>query len=991
MRKTDCLWIGMLFVCFLLKALFPHSVIAQTGKLSGTITEAETGDPIPGATVVLSETGQGSATDALGRYVLLNVRPGRYAIRISFVGYTTKQIEGVLVTSGRTTTLDATLDEATVQAGEVIVEAERPVVDQNQTTSRSLITNEEIALQPVASMEDVISKTSNSYEGYIRGSRRFETKTIVEGIDISDAYYAVSGVANGYGGDVYHNTNKADRFNPSIFRIVPEGIQEVAVNSGATEAQYSAGTGGVVTVSLAETRGRLQGSFSARIAPQISLPGPDSLDFYFDADTYMAEAANIATLAAGGDEVAMARTGLYTWTPDRYAANEDPEIDIRGSLGGSITDNWHFFFTGQWFETHGFLPNEFTKRLSGQLKTTYEISPSTSLTAVAMIEDRGLWGEWNNRDYREVFRFNLESVAQNDGGSYLGSLRLTHVLNDNSYIQAQAYRTFIRERYGYPDDDGDGFTEPGENGDFIDFTLPENIEKYIGVNNDHSKMFEDRISDGFSDTGILTTSGLRYRLRAPVPYSEDAIQTLNGFKIDYANQVSFNHFIQVGTELKLREIDYNEVYGVDGINFTLNREDEPYIPRDWVRNPWSIAFYASDRMEYGGLIINLGARLEIADRDMEEFTDFFFPLVRDTVMVNGRELARNFFRRGDDVPVDVFFAPSIGVSHPIGQSAAMYFSYARQQQLPPFHQLYQLYDGNHSTSRFFSYQDPNQEPITSNNFELGIQWEFAPGWGADVNAYMRAVDNFGQTGFIANNRVPENESALPGHSLYSYRTSFGYGDAQGIELVLRRAPLQLSEGVSLGLTASYTFSTIEQALQAGVNQNRFISQGDTDVEIPLDNSEEFKHFPLNIRGGSSALTNGFDRRHRGVVRLSASMPADLSLGLTGSLESGFLYEPVIDVDERDRALLTGPANSRFDLRLQKRFSFTDRIGLDLYIDVTNIFNKDNILFYDRSGTNPNGPQIFQEQGVPGRRLVNLDGTVLYGPARNVYFGTRLNF
>ena len=850
MRLTVKLFTVLFIVGCCLQAL-PVEVYAQTGKLSGTVSDAENGDPIPGVTVVIDGTTQGTATDALGRYVILNVRPGTYSIRYSFVGYTTAVVDGVLVTSDRTTTRDVELSTVVVQAGEVVVEAERPVVDQNQTTSRALVTSEEIAFQPVASMEEVISKTSNAYDGYVRGSRRFETKTILEGIDISDAYYPVSGVANGYGGDVYHNTNKADRYNPSIFQIVPEGIQEVAVNSGATEARYSAGTGGVVTVSLAETRGPIRGSFSARIAPQINQPGPDSLDFYFDADVYATESSSVSALALEGDETAQARSPLYTWSPDTYSANEDPEMDIRASLGGSITDKWHFFFTGQWFETHGFLPNEFTKRLGGQLKTTYEFSPSTSLSAVAMLEDRGLWGNWNNRDYREVFRFNLENVAQNDGGSYLGSLKLTHVINENSYFEAQAYRTFVRERYGYPDDDGNGFTDPGEDGDFIDLTDPANIEKYIGTEGDHSKMFEDRISDPFSDTNIFTTTGLRYRLRGAVPYSEDAIQTLNGFKVDYANQVTFNHFIQFGTELKFREFDYDEVYGVDGLNFTLNGTDEPYLPRDWVRNPWSLAFYASDRMEYGGLIINLGARIEFADRDMQEITDVFFPLRRDTVDVNGRQLARNFFRRGDDVPVDVFFAPSIGVSHPIGTSAAMYFSFARQQQLPPFHQLYQLYDGNHSNSRFFSYQDPNQEPITSNNFELGVQWEFSPGWGADINAYMRSIENYGQTGFIANNRVPEGELALSGQTQYTFRTSFGYGDAQGIELVLRRAPLRVSDDITLGLTASYTFSTIEQAVQTGDNQNTFNSADESDVEVPLDNADEFKHFPQNARGGSS--------------------------------------------------------------------------------------------------------------------------------------------
>ena len=361
MRLTTRLFSLLLLLGLSMEAL-PSEAWAQTGKLAGVITDAENGDPIPGATVLVDGTNLGTASDAQGRYVILNVSPGTYSIRFSFVGYTTQVVDGVLVTSDRTTTLDAVLSTDVVQAGEVVVEADRPVVDPNQTTSRALITNEEIQLQPVASMQDVISKTSNSYDGYIRGSRRFETKTIVEGIDISDAFYATSGVANGYGGDVYHNTNKSDRYNPSIFQIVPEGIQEVSVNSGATEARYSSGTGGVVTVSLAETRGPIRGSFSARFAPQVSRPGPDSLDFYFDADAYTTEASEIAALGAGGDETAAERARLYNWTPGKYAANEDPEIDVRASLGGSITDKWHFFFTGQWFETHGFLPNEFDKR-----------------------------------------------------------------------------------------------------------------------------------------------------------------------------------------------------------------------------------------------------------------------------------------------------------------------------------------------------------------------------------------------------------------------------------------------------------------------------------------------------------------------------------------------------------------------------------------------------------------------------------------------------
>jgi hypothetical protein len=122
-----------------------------------------------------------------------------------------------------------------------------------------------------------------------------------------------------------------------------------------------------------------------------------------------------------------------------------------------------------------------------------------------------------------------------------------------------------------------------------------------------------------------------------------------------------------------------------------------------------------------------------------------------------------------------------------------------------------------------------------------------------------------------------------------------------------------------------------------------------------------------------------------------TFPLDFSLGVNGSVESGFLYSPVIIENERERKLLTGPTNSNWDLRLEKRFLFGPSLGLDLFFDVTNIFDTKNVVAYD-TNTNGPGPFIFQETGVPGTRLVNSDvGQSLYGPARNFYFGARFNF
>ena len=62
------------------------SVAAQTGTLVGTVLDEE-GDPLSGATVYLSGTTRGDATDADGRYEIADVPPGVYRLVASMVGF----------------------------------------------------------------------------------------------------------------------------------------------------------------------------------------------------------------------------------------------------------------------------------------------------------------------------------------------------------------------------------------------------------------------------------------------------------------------------------------------------------------------------------------------------------------------------------------------------------------------------------------------------------------------------------------------------------------------------------------------------------------------------------------------------------------------------------------------------------------------------------------------------------------------------------------
>ena len=74
-------------VCAVLLAA-PVALHAQTtGKIAGRVTEADSGEPLPGANIVVAGTNMGATADVNGEYFILRVSPGMYEVRASLVGY----------------------------------------------------------------------------------------------------------------------------------------------------------------------------------------------------------------------------------------------------------------------------------------------------------------------------------------------------------------------------------------------------------------------------------------------------------------------------------------------------------------------------------------------------------------------------------------------------------------------------------------------------------------------------------------------------------------------------------------------------------------------------------------------------------------------------------------------------------------------------------------------------------------------------------------
>ncbi len=111
-------------VTILLLLIVCSSVVfaGTTGKVKGHIYDNETGEALIGVNVWLDGTSLGAATDVEGFFIIINIPPGKYNLKASYIGYTTKIVE-IQINVDLTTTQDFTLSAETIGLEEIVVVA----------------------------------------------------------------------------------------------------------------------------------------------------------------------------------------------------------------------------------------------------------------------------------------------------------------------------------------------------------------------------------------------------------------------------------------------------------------------------------------------------------------------------------------------------------------------------------------------------------------------------------------------------------------------------------------------------------------------------------------------------------------------------------------------------------------------------------------------------------------------------------------------------
>ena len=79
--------VGFVFLTLMLIAVTAIINAAPTGKIVGQILDAETGAPVVGASVMVVGTKRGAVSDFDGRFVITQIEPGTYSVKITHLDY----------------------------------------------------------------------------------------------------------------------------------------------------------------------------------------------------------------------------------------------------------------------------------------------------------------------------------------------------------------------------------------------------------------------------------------------------------------------------------------------------------------------------------------------------------------------------------------------------------------------------------------------------------------------------------------------------------------------------------------------------------------------------------------------------------------------------------------------------------------------------------------------------------------------------------------
>ncbi len=810
------------FMRILFFSLLPVFMIyaGETGKLSGQVTDKATGEALVGVNVVVEgmwsgdrlikfETPTGAATDIDGTYFILNLRPGLYDVRVIYVGFREEVRQKVRVVVDRTTRVDYAMTSETIESDAVEVTAYAPLgVEKDVTATKQSYSLDDIeSIAGVSDVSDILSLQADVVGENFRGGRAGEALYLVGGSSI---------------------VNPLTRSR--AFRPITTALQEIEVYTSGFSAEYGNAQSGVVNM---VTREGGQ-AWTSRLEVSSTLPyyktwegsvyDPENLDYFgllssvdewlkenpvdpgkplFDVSfsfgpTYLPPRnvwpPNPLTRA---DSLQVARLGQLLWQQAirDVGRDYDKSIDTRldFSTGGPISKKATLFFATRQSTIQPVIPTP-QPDLERQFvsNVVYRMNASNKFK-FDFLYDNGYENDIGSQWLRWMFDQTL-SVAKINTTSLQYGVSWNHVFSPSTFMDVRLKMLDLLTEQR---------VELLEEGEYV--------ETYSNATNwtDYTSPSEHRIGRPEDDWGD---------------------ERVSSFSADISLSSQLNRFNLLKAGLQYNYYDLN-VDMNNGLSTAGNFRKVKF------RNfPYEGAFYIQDKMEFSGMIANIGMRMDFYDLNTEYFTNQYAPL-RDPDAVQDRE-------------IEYIFQPRVGISFPISEKSVFRLNYGTFMQRPSFNQIF--FDRVDIRENIDFLGNPQLEAEKTNAYDLGVVQGITDDVRLDVSAYYKDVSNLIQDAFFEDFQ----------QNVYQTYVNREYADIKGFHISLEKQN---------GFFRGYIRYNYESA-----TANR-----PADLDVPVKFSETRDGDPVFQLPAPGDVFLNFDRTHKTVFNLRFRTARDNGFDLMG--------------------------------------------------------------------------------------------------------------
>lgn len=653
-----------------------------TGNIRGKVFNKENNLPIIGANVYLENTALGTVTDENGNYFIINIPPGDYTLRSSYIGYSSVIIKNVQVSIDRSTIKDIFMETEVIEGSEITVLAERPLIERDRTSSASFTSAKEIDLMPVQEVEDIIELQAGVVKDsdgnfHLRGGRHGEIAYMIDGVMVSNQFSGGTSVG-----------------------IQNNWIQELQVISGAFNAEYGKAQSGVVNIVTKDGPQNFGGSYS------ISL----------------------------GDHISKNKSIFYNI--DEININEtDNSFEFHGPL--RFLNNGSFLVSARQYNSSGWL---YGKNIFHR-DDTVPIQQFIQMAQMNMTDQERLAGieipdslMTGNREFVSLNSKKTTSYFSKITLYPFKKLKMSYslILNNNESKSYSNSRRYAPE--GVPTSYNQDFSQILNFNHMLSNRIFYTLSFSNYSNESKRHLYENELSPNYQGTPFSSNGflfGGTSNSRSKVNNSSSNI------KFDLTGQINQSNQMKIGFDYKINKLDFLSLTTI--ARGPVTALPELSIPEQntsgnnrYNKSPVELSFYFQNKLESDELIVNAGMRYDYWNAKSIVPTN-----PRATTKPNdGIRLDSDY----DSSEPVVQLSPRFGMAYNYSENGVVHVSYGHFFQIPRFEFVFNNSEFEVELGGLQTVMgNANLKPEKTITFELGLQQQINSLISLDVAIYNKTI------------------------------------------------------------------------------------------------------------------------------------------------------------------------------------------------------------------------------------------------------------